>query len=69
MPKSILRYLILLMLLTNILVVSSPGMAAGADQQLYRIPMVSSPVKIDAVLDEQVWQDALVVEIKNEIQP
>lgn len=39
------------------------------EKKLYRIPKVSSTVKIDAVLDEPVWQDALVVEIRNEILP
>lgn len=39
------------------------------EKKLYRIPKVSSAVEIDAVLDEPVWQDALVVEIRNEIQP
>ncbi len=35
----------------------------------YVIPKATSPVTIDAVLDEKVWRDALVVELQNEIQP
>jgi len=40
-----------------------------AVNKTYVIPKATSPVKIDAVLDEQVWRDALVVEMQNEIQP
>ena len=40
-----------------------------AVNKTYVIPKATSPVKIDAILDEQVWRDALVVEARNEIQP
>ena len=35
----------------------------------YRIPRASSAIRIDGVLDEQAWRDALRVELNVEVQP
>ncbi|MBT4484993.1 MAG: carbohydrate binding family 9 domain-containing protein, partial [Candidatus Latescibacteria bacterium] len=35
----------------------------------YRVPMVDTPVKIDAVLDDDVWKKAVKVDANIEVQP
>ena len=35
----------------------------------YRIPRATSPIRVDAVLDEQAWQDALAFDLNYEVQP
>jgi hypothetical protein len=35
----------------------------------YRIPRATSPIRVDGVLDEQAWNDALRVELNYEVQP
>jgi len=41
--------------------------AAGNKQ--YRVPRVESKIKADGVLDEEVWEKALVLELNYEVQP
>ena len=41
----------------------------SAEKNPYSIPKVFTPMKIDAVLDDRIWQNALVVDIGNEIMP
>jgi hypothetical protein len=47
--------------------------AAGATGQTidhpYKIPRASSPVRIDGVIDDQAWQNALVIPLPFEVQP
>jgi len=48
----------------------SPILAdTGSGKTPHRVPRVSSAVKIDAVLDESVWRDALMLEMKYEVLP
>jgi hypothetical protein len=35
----------------------------------YRIPRADAPIRVDGVLDEEVWQRGLVLDINNEIDP
>ena len=38
-------------------------------KQIYRVPRVQSDIKIDARLDEEVWQNALMIEPGYEVRP
>jgi len=40
-----------------------------AEKQIYRIPRVNSHIKVDAVLDEKFWQEAVVIEANIEVRP
>ena len=63
--KSIHQYIImkivlfmtaLLFLTTTQQVFSDPGIVAKAGDVPYRVPLVETPVKVDAVLDEDIWK-------------
>lgn len=63
-------FIALLALITcAVLIMPAYGNAAGALKEPYRVPRVNGPVKIDAVLDEPMWQQALKITADNEIQP
>jgi hypothetical protein len=47
--------------------VSLPNVATAGDP--YRAPKIDGEVRIDGVLDEQVWREALVLEIEVEVEP
>jgi hypothetical protein len=35
----------------------------------YRIPRADAPIRVDGVLDEEVWQRSLIIDLHNEIDP
>ncbi|HEX3129170.1 MAG TPA: DUF5916 domain-containing protein, partial [Thermoanaerobaculia bacterium] len=35
----------------------------------YRIPRLDAPIRVDGVLDEEVWQRGLIIDLANEIDP
>ena len=37
--------------------------------ETYDVPVSSKPIKIDGVLDDEIWNDAMAVELKYEIDP
>ncbi|MES1245109.1 MAG: DUF5916 domain-containing protein [Acidobacteriota bacterium] len=43
--------------------------ANGRKKLHYQIPRADAPIRIDGVLDEEVWQRGLVLDINNEIDP
>ena len=49
--------------------VSTGPETLSGEKQMYRIPRVNSHIKVDAVLDEDVWQKAVVVEANIEVRP
>jgi len=46
-----------------------PAAAAHPAKPHYRIPRISTPIRIDGVLDDPAWREALTVEVNNEIDP
>jgi len=46
-----------------------PAKAAHPEKPHYRIPRISTPIKIDGVLDDPAWREALTVDVDNEIDP
>jgi len=59
----------LLFLITPKQVFSDPGIVAKAGDVPYRVPLVETPVKVDAVLDEEVWEKAVKIDANIEVQP
>ncbi len=47
----------------------APAPPAAQPPAPYRIPRTSSPVRIDGVLDEEAWSEALVLELGIEFEP
>lgn len=41
----------------------------AAERRLYRLPQVDGEIRVDAVLDEEVWRDALELELAWEVEP
>lgn len=50
---------------------SSPvAVTAGRSEKThYRIPKISKPIKIDGVLDDEAWREALTINVNNEFDP
>ncbi|NIM13015.1 MAG: hypothetical protein GTO45_12885 [Candidatus Aminicenantes bacterium] len=73
MKKSKVLLTFLVIIFTMIYFFVLPGLAAGvnstAGKTLHRVPEVNSKVKIDGVLTEKVWQEALLLELKYEVEP
>ncbi len=42
---------------------------AGTSEDPYLVPKTTLDIEVDAVLDEEVWQNALVLELKYEVRP
>ncbi len=42
---------------------------AAAERPAHRVPRVEGPIRVDAVLDEPAWQQALVLELAYEVEP
>lgn len=55
------------LLFVTIPVLASEG--SFSEEKLHNIPSITSKVKIDGVLNEAVWQEALVLELKYEVEP
>jgi hypothetical protein len=52
--------------------VEPPQEAAPAERPpkpSYRIPRISTPIKIDGVLDDPAWREALAIDVNNEFDP
>ena len=45
------------------------GLTAEVEKEPHQVPRVTGKVKIDGVLDEAVWQEALILELKYEVEP
>ncbi|MDQ1351766.1 MAG: hypothetical protein QG657_2071, partial [Acidobacteriota bacterium] len=60
MKKIISLYFVIVFLTFSIFLVS---------KEPQRIPVTSAKIKIDGVLDEKAWEQALVMELKYEVQP
>ena len=43
--------------------------AAPSENKQYRVPQVKSTIKADGILNEDVWQKALVLELNYEVDP
>ncbi len=48
---------------------SVPGQVSANANKQYRVPRVSTKIKTNGILDEEVWQKALVLELNYEVQP
>jgi hypothetical protein len=48
---------------------SRESIVAKAGDVPYRVPMVDTPVKVDAVLDEPVWDEAVRIDANIEVRP
>ncbi|MFC2171749.1 DUF5916 domain-containing protein [Acidobacteriota bacterium] len=65
------------MLILSLLMLSLPTIKAGGeqapngyrDQNLYQVPRASSEVKIDGIIEEPAWRDALKLELAYEVRP
>lgn len=60
------------MLISVLLFVTDPVLAGEegvSKKKLYKVPAVTSKVKIDGILNEALWQEALVLELKYEVEP
>ncbi|MCK4818346.1 carbohydrate binding family 9 domain-containing protein, partial [bacterium] len=62
---------VFLLLSACIYVITSTGIGAsvGSEKVPTRVPRVNSHVKIDGVLNDDIWQNAAVMELEYEIQP
>lgn len=64
---------ILISLFTMIYLFVSPGLLEGVNRipgkTLHRVPEVNSKVKIDGILNEKVWKEALVLKLNYEVEP
>jgi hypothetical protein len=48
---------------------AEPAAAPRPEKPHYRIPKISTPIKIDGVLDDAAWQEALKIDVNNEFDP
>ncbi|MFC1650523.1 DUF5916 domain-containing protein [Candidatus Latescibacterota bacterium] len=48
---------------------SRESIVANAGDLPYRVPMINTPVKVDAVLDEPVWEEAVRIDANIEVRP
>lgn len=62
-------FLLLLLIFAGTAARFETVLSAQAVQEPHAVPQVSGNVKVDGVLDEQVWQEALVLELKFEVEP
>jgi hypothetical protein len=60
---------ICLIIVVCILTSTGFGAAIRAEQTPYRVPRVNSDVRVDGVLDEGLWRQALAMELKYEVDP
>jgi hypothetical protein len=62
---------VLLIAVSAIIVVGAVATAAGSDESkpLQKIPRIDSEIVIDGVLDEPIWERALVMGVNNEVRP
>ncbi|MFC1693501.1 DUF5916 domain-containing protein [Candidatus Latescibacterota bacterium] len=67
--KTFLFMTALLFLTIPNMVFSDQGIAAKAGDEPYRVPIVETPVKVDAILDEDVWQKAIKIDANIEVSP
>lgn len=59
-----------LMLVVLLFAVSSPILGIASTEKVpYKIPKVTSKVKVDGILDEDIWQEALVLGLNYEVEP
>jgi len=58
-----------LFIFTLFFVFQEAAPAKSKKNQHYRVPEVTSKIKPDGVLEEEVWQKALVLELKYEVEP
>lgn len=64
--KKIYAYLVILLFLCTAL----PGFGAAVSKdKTYTVPKAESKVKIDGVLDDKVWENALVLPLEYEVDP
>lgn len=49
--------------------VSKPTSHTADGRPIYTVPRINSQINIDAVLDEEAWKNALVLELKYEVRP
>lgn len=63
----------LLMLIRGLTISALPSQSAGNSKNLektpHRVPMLDSKIRVDGVLDEESWKDALKLELKYEVIP
>jgi hypothetical protein len=69
--KVLLPFLFIMFTLIYLFVI--PGLVEGVNsipwKTLHRVPEVNSKVKIDGVLNEKVWQEAMVLALNYEVEP
>ncbi|MBZ0265265.1 carbohydrate binding family 9 domain-containing protein [bacterium] len=63
-----LKYIVVLIIL-SLGSLELPLSAFGEEKAPNRVPKIDSSIKVDAVLDEEVWDKALVMELKYEVRP
>jgi hypothetical protein len=64
-------WVILLAIVLFFLVTNVPALAgeSSAERKFHRVPEASSRVKVDGVLDEKTWEEALFLELNYEVDP
>ncbi len=56
-------------LICAIAVMSAAHAAESEDRSPHRVPRVSSPIRVDGILDEPVWDEALELSLDYEVRP
>ncbi|MGD2084799.1 MAG: carbohydrate binding family 9 domain-containing protein [Candidatus Aminicenantes bacterium] len=64
-----LPFLFILMFLLTAISVPGWGLDGDTMKLPHRVPAATSKVKIDGILNEKVWQEALVLELNYEVEP
>lgn len=61
--------IILIITVTSLVILVPSRAEANNTKEPHRVPRVSSALKIDGVLDEDIWNEALTLELKYEVRP
>ncbi|MFC1692329.1 DUF5916 domain-containing protein [Candidatus Latescibacterota bacterium] len=67
--KTSLLTMAIFLLITPKQVFTDPGVVAKAGDIPYQVPLVETPVKVDAILNEEVWQNAVKIDANIEVRP
>ncbi|MCP4150691.1 MAG: carbohydrate binding family 9 domain-containing protein [bacterium] len=63
------RELLIILIISWLLLLTGTGIPAEPTNKEYRIPSVKTGIKTDGLLNEEVWKQALTLELKYEVSP
>ena len=67
--RDVCAFLLISIFLFFVLATAGLGSESSPGKTPYRVPAVNSRVKVDGVLDEKAWEEALVLELRYEVDP